>query len=76
VRENKAATQVRHALELCQFNSRLALDDLDLLDLLLTQEMRRQDFPSERLVNAKEIIGRLKKYYKEIEHELERRETN
>lgn len=71
-RQDAETTRIRQAFELCQFNSRLVLDDLDLLDLLLEQETRRQDRPSERLVNAKEIVRRLKQYQKEVEYELRR----
>lgn len=67
-RQSKAETTKRHALELCQFNSRVSLDELLLLELLIDQELKRQDFPSQRLVNAKEITARLKKYQKEIEN--------
>lgn len=63
---DKQAQQERRAEETQDFNLRFATFDLELLSLLLEQEIRTRDRPSDRLINAKEITDRMKKYMKEI----------
>jgi hypothetical protein len=63
---DKQAMERRNALELVQFNTRLMVDDFELLSRLLEQEMKWRSQPSERLVNAAEIAERLKRYTNEL----------
>lgn len=58
--DNKWRTDLRNAAEAHQFNSRLMRDDLDMLLLLLNQEIRRREFPSEALTRSLNLAHRLK----------------
>lgn len=63
---DKQAMESRKAEETIEFNLRFAVLELELQSLLLEQEIRTRDRPSERLLNAKEIADRMKRYFSEI----------
>jgi len=63
---DKLQVERRYADETVQFNSRTMAWELELLSLLLEQEMRTKDTPSERLINAKETVERLIELNQEI----------
>lgn len=63
---DKAAVERRNVEEGVRFNAVLVVDECDLLELLIVQEMRRRESPSDRLVNARERVARVRQWCREI----------
>lgn len=63
---DKDAVESRNAEQTKEFNIRFLAFEVELQALLLEQEIGTRDRPSDRLINAKEIADRMKKYFSEI----------
>lgn len=63
---DKQQQDARRAEETQEFNLRFAVWKLELLSLLIEQETRTRDRPSDRLINMKETAEELEKLIKEI----------
>ena len=68
---DKCQVQQRNSQETIQFNSRQMAEDLELAALLVNQEIRRRELPSEGLTHAKELLDRIQKFNREVITEVE-----
>jgi hypothetical protein len=68
---NRCEVKQRKSLETLKFNSILMADDLEMIALLLSQENRRRENPSEALQHAEQLTARLLQWNGENVRELD-----
>ena len=68
---DRCEVKQRKSLETLKFNSILMADDLEMLSLLINQETRRREYPSEALQHAEQLVCRLSQWNGENVRELD-----
>jgi hypothetical protein len=68
---SKCEVEQRKSLETLKFNSILMAEDLEMVALLINQEKRRRENPSEALQHAEQLICRLSQWNGENVRELD-----